>query len=544
MSASSRTRTTIGRDVELDAIQELLAGLDEGPRGLFLLGPPGIGKTKVWAEGVELARSRGLRVLTTRPAGADARVAFAALRDLVGDAAEELLPELPAPQRHALAVALLLEEPGPKAPEPDALSASFVGALRLLGRPQPLLVAVDDAQWLDASSRALLTFALRRLDDDRVGVLATVRVERRVNANDLLLALPSERTERRDLAPLTVAALYELVRERYGLSLARPTLLRLHELSGGNPFFALELARGLSENDQLTVPRELSELLRARLGALSKPTQDVLLAAAALARPTREVLEQVDEGVDAALAEAVAAEIVEEESDVILFTHPLLASVHYEAASPSARRAVHGRLAEVDLDPEEKAHHLALAAAEPSEEVARALDDAASGAEARGAVPAAADLAATAVRLTLPSRRARLHRRRLEAARLAFAAGDRASAERMLNDALAVARPGTERAETLLELGMVLGSEDLRAGLSLLRDAAAEPVRDVRLRASILVRLAPREGTQAPDTSGPSSSPARQWPCLRRRLTGSSSRTRLPRSATSSSCADARFHTP
>lgn len=242
------------------------------------------------------------------------------------------------------------------------------------------------------------------------------------------------------------------------------------------------------------LPRELSELLRARLGALSEPTQDVLLAAAALARPTREVLEQVAEGVDATLAEAVAADIIDVEQTVIRFTHPLLASVHYEAASPSARRAVHGRLAETDLDAEERARHLAFAAAEPSEAIARALDEAVALARERGAVPAAADLAATAVRLTLPSRRARLHHRRLEAARLAFAAGDCASAERMLDDALAVARPGRERAETLLELGMVLGSEDLKAGLSLLRDAAAEPVTDVRLRASILTRLAPREG--------------------------------------------------
>jgi AAA ATPase domain len=131
MSASSRMRTTIGRDVELDAIRALLDALANGPRGLFMLGPPGIGKTQLWSEGVELADGSGVRALTTRPAGADARVAFAALRDLVGDAAEEVLPELPTPQRRALGVALLLEEPGHKGPDSAAVAASFVGALRI-----------------------------------------------------------------------------------------------------------------------------------------------------------------------------------------------------------------------------------------------------------------------------------------------------------------------------------------------------------------------------------------------------------------------------
>ena len=169
------------------------------------------------------------------------------------------------------------------------------------------------------------------------------------------------------MGPLTVAALYELVRERFDRSLSRPTLLRLHELSEGNPFFAIELARGLSENEELTVPRALSELLRARLAATSERTQDVLLAAAALARPTVEVLERVDEGVDAALDEAVSAELLEDEPGIVRFTHPLLASVHYTGASPTARRAVHRRLAEAGLEAEERARHLALAADGPDE---------------------------------------------------------------------------------------------------------------------------------------------------------------------------------
>jgi DNA-binding CsgD family transcriptional regulator len=485
---SERARATVGRDFELDAIREMLAQIEDGAGALFLRGPPGIGKTRVWTEGTELARSRGIRVLTTRPADADARVAFAALRDLIGDAADEVLPELPEPQRRALAVALLLEEPQARRPDPAAVSASFVGALRLLERSQPLLVAVDDAQWLDVSSRTVLAFALRRLEHIRVGLLATVRVEGDVGAQDLLGALPDALTRRVDLAPLTVAALYEIVRDRFGLSLRRSALLRLHELSSGNPFFALELARGLQQDGELTVPRGLSALLRARLAAMSEPTQHLLLAAAALVRPTRAALERISEDLDAELAEAVAAEIIEPEPDVIHFTHPLLASVHYGAATAPARRAVHRKLAEVGLDAEEQARHLALASAGPDEAVARALDDAVRTARGRGALPSAAELADLALALT-PAGEAAVHARALAAADLRRSSGDTGRAEVLLAEAHARATNAHEQAEIRLEQGRLAIDNDLTAARSLLEDALRNVGDDDRLRARVLVEI-------------------------------------------------------
>ena len=479
----------VGRDGELEAIRDLIASLDDGPGGLFLHGAPGIGKSRLWSEGVRRARSLGVRVLVTRPGGSDARVAFAGLRDLVGDAVGDVLPVLPEPQRRALAVALLFEEPGTAPVDSDVVSASFAAALRVLGRGGRLLIAVDDAQWLDASSRAALAFALRRLDEDRVGVLATVRTQRDIDVDDLVLALSPECVRRRDVGPLTVAELYHLVVDRFGLRLGRPILLRLHELSGGSPFFALEIARGLGSDDRLSVPPELSGLLRARLAALSPPTQQVMLVAATLARPTRALLEDVCGEVDAALDEGSAAEIVETNAEVVRFSHPLLASVHYAAASLRSRRAVHCRIAGVGVDVEERARHLALAAAGPDEDVAKVLDEAVRIARGRGALASAAELAEEALTMTPRTDSAR-HARTLAAAALIFSSGDTAGADRLLAAALARVSDDRERVELLAERGRVAHELDQPQAAAILGEALDLVGDDALLRVDVLVRLA------------------------------------------------------
>ena len=236
-------------------------------------------------------------------------------------------------------------------------------------------MAIDDAQWVDATSRAALAFAFRRLDDEPIGLLATVRVEPATDVDDLL-AGPTH-AERRDLGALTIDELNALVRDRTGRSLRRPTLLRLHELSGGNPYFALELVRTMSADEELQVPGELAVLLQRRLSALSPATQRVLLAAAALPAPTRDLLAAVDRHVGEALAEAVAADVIEDGIGDVRFTHPLLGSVCYSAATPSARREIHRRLATAVRDPVERAHHVGLATARPDKVVARDLAEAA-----------------------------------------------------------------------------------------------------------------------------------------------------------------------
>ena len=196
-------------------------------------------------------------------------MAFAGLHDLVGEAATKVLAAFPPPQRHALAVVLLLEEPRAEPGDPAVVAASVLSALRVLRADGSLVVAVDDAQWLDEPSRAALSFALHRINgDERVGLLATSRT----NGDAVALlagALSREAVERVDVGPLSVAALHRTIVDRFGVTLRRPTLMRLHEMSGGNPLFALEIVRGLGDDAELAVPRDLTALLRARLAVLS-----------------------------------------------------------------------------------------------------------------------------------------------------------------------------------------------------------------------------------------------------------------------------------
>ena len=478
----------IGRSHELAAVDDLLAQIERGPSALVFEGQPGIGKTRLWQEGVERARERGFRILLARPGGSEVQFAFAGLADLLSHTLDDVLLALTPPQRRSLEAALLLDEPtGPS--DDYAVAAAFLNSLRILANGDPVLVAIDDAQWLDASSLVALVFALRRLEEERIGMLATVRVEPGATVAGFPLGPKGELSERRELAPLTLAALYELVRERCELSLARPTLIRLHELSGGNPFFAIELARGLSENDELTVPGELSELLHKRLSSLSEPTQEVLLATAALSRSTREALSQVDADVSGAVAEASAADIVTEERGVIRFTHPLLASVHYSRATPAERRAVHARLAQTNLDPEERVHHRALAAEGPDEDTALALDDAVRLASARGGLASAVVLAELALTLTPPGSTG-AHGRVLTAADLRFSIGDRAHAESLLATALERAADDHERAELHLKQAILAYERDQTASRKLFLLALEHAGNDARLRVDALGWLA------------------------------------------------------
>ena len=489
------TDPIIGREDELDSVRVFFSSARGGPAALLLEGDAGIGKTTLWAAGMAAAGAEpNRRILRARPAEAETAMSFAGLADLLVDVLDAALAELPAPQRHALEVALLLEPGGPRAPDHRAVGAGFLGAVRALACDGPLLVAIDDVQWLDPPSAAAVAFALRRLTDERVDFLLAQRL-----APEAPLALGLDRPPaelellRVRVEALSFAALQRLLRSRLGASFPRPALRRIHETSGGNPFFALELGRalgqaeGLEPGEPLPVPDELRLLVRRRLAGLPAATADALLAAALMVQPTLARLEAaLGAQPGSALEPAVDAHVVRLDGERLRFTHPLLASGLVEGVDLQTRRALHRRLAEIAADPEERARHLALGAEGPDESIAATLADTAVLAAARGAPQAAADLAERAARLTPPGLEEERAGRMADAGWHTWQAGDAPRARALLEEALAECPSGAVRARALDKLvRLEVQTGDRRAVPALYRAALAEAGQDLQLRADL-----------------------------------------------------------
>ena len=457
-------------------------------------GEAGAGKTTLWLAGVEEARERGYRVLETRPAEAEAGLPFAGLGDLVESTLDEVLDELPEPQADALRVALLLAPPGQAPPDERAVAVAVLGVLRELARTGRVLVAVDDVQWLDSPSAKVVSFAWRRLREEPVGILLAHRLGTDAPAG----LVDDDRFSSLAVGPLALGAVHRLLHSRLGLVLPRPALRRVHEVSGGNPFFGLELGRALQAHDAelspgepLPVPDRLQELVRSRLEALPPESRDVLAAAAALSQPTLDLLAAaVSDGADA-LRPGLEAQVVELDGDRVRFTHPLLASAAYQSLDAIGRRELHRRLAEVVPDVDERARHLALSTDAPDSDVARALEEAAEHARARGATASAAELCEQACRLTPLDEPDAAHRRTVAAARYRFVAGDTARARALLEEALPSTRGGDGLAEALVLLGRLHRYEgDQPQAAELLRRALAETSASDRVRAQAAQGLA------------------------------------------------------
>lgn len=479
----------VGREEELVSIAEFLDEPPDGPAALVLEGESGVGKSTLWQAAVDNARRQGLRVLAAHPAEAERSLAHAALGDLLEDVLDQALPALAAPRRHALEVAMVRdEEPGDPVDQ-RAVGVAVRDVLQLLGDREPTLVAVDDAQWLDSPSSAALAFALRRLAASRVLVLLARRVADGADRSQLEHALGPDRVRRLPVGALSVGALHQLLRDRLGKAFARQTLLRIHELSGGNAFFALELGRvvdvGADLLGPLPVPDTLDELLRARISGLPASTLDALALVSALGSAAESLLADAGLAVDV-LEPAVKAQVIERGDGTIRFTHPLMASLLYRDLGEK-RRSVHARIARVADDPLVSARHLALSTDAPAAGPAAMVDRAVRSAVDRGAPAVAAELAEHALRLTPVEAHDDRARRALAAARAHQAAGEWTRARTIASELLAETAAAPRRVEALILLAELEGVE---RGAELLEEALREAAARPELQSVIHCRLA------------------------------------------------------
>ena len=470
MTVAVTTVGAVGRDAEVASLDSLLAVV---PAALELLGQPGIGKTTLVRHAVEHARRSGFFVLFCCPSAVESELAYAALGDLLRDIPREIVESLPVPQRRAFQAVLAVDPDAyVVAGGEQALGVGFLNALAAIGRSQPVFLVVDDVHWVDRPSAAALEFALRRLRDEAVALLLCGRQDP-VWVRRVLAAVEHERI---DLGPLSLGATHRIVHDRLGTSLPWPMLRHLHDVSGGNPFFALELARVYStvasstQLDELPLPKSLQEVAEARIGALDSTTIDALLVAAAAASPTLSLVRTVGgEEALAALDTAAGAGVLETVGERVEFTHPLLATAVLSNADPRVRQSVHRRLADVVTNPEERARHLAACTSPPDEEVAAALEVAAAAVGARGAPDQGAQLAELSARFTPAHDANPSRRRRLSASDFHVRAGSWVRGAELLRELESELEAGPERAEVLLRL-----STDLEADVARWEQALVE----------------------------------------------------------------------
>jgi DNA-binding CsgD family transcriptional regulator len=392
----------LGREAQRAAIDELLEGARRRTSGVLVLsGEAGSGKTTLLA----YARSTagGLRVLTAEGIQAESNLAFSGLADLVYPVLSKL-GRIPEVQAASLGAALAL---GP--PAPGDRFTTYMAALNLIAaaaEEQPLLIVVDDAQWLDPASAEALFFAARRLGAEGVAMLIAIRSESELPADPTGLDI-------HDLAPLSSRDSLALL-ERHPRPIAREVAEAICSASIGNPLALVEVPSLLSEaqlNGYEPLPNPLPvgpRLMRAfqpRLANLPLPTRSVLLLAAASGATSMATLSRAAATMGIAANRAIAAAEeggLIEVSGSLRFRHPLIRSAVYESASPALRRQAHAAIASAlpDTDAGERVMHRAAAALGPDEAVALELEQLGQQEHARRGYLSASEISARAAALS------------------------------------------------------------------------------------------------------------------------------------------------
>jgi DNA-binding CsgD family transcriptional regulator len=487
-------RVPVGRQAECDAIAGFLAAATAAPALLTITGEAGLGKTTLCRHAVDRARQAGFVVLECRPTQSEAQYGYVGLTDLIGYVDDATLDALPTPQRDALAVATLRSAPHADPPDERAIATATSTLLQRLSETAPLLVVVDDVGWLDGPSHAALEFALRRVRESRLALLTCER-SGEPHRDGLAVALEQTASSQElSLGGLDASALFRVIKDELGLSLARPVVSRIAEVCAGNPLLALEVARQFAHDGgaapaDVRMPSSIRQPHADRLGRLSARAREALLAVASMARPSATVID--DLGLGRGLREAEEAGIVRVDTSRIDFAHPLVASTTLELASVADRRAMHGRLGQVASETETRARHLALAAAAPDEGLAEALDEAVESAVARAALADASEFARLALDRTEEPASPIGWQRRVRLAELVYATGATAEAAELLSRLAEACPPGPVRARgSLLMLEIAFQTSSAERAREFARAALADADGDAALKAKALLCLA------------------------------------------------------
>ena len=298
-----------GRHAELTRILEYVGEASPELRCAVIRGDAGIGKTSVWRAVIDELGARSHRVLVARPGEDELQGSLVGLGDLFADVATD--PALLAPDT-----------------DPFDRGRAVLRLLRELTADGPVALAIDDVQWLDPLSTRALRYALRRVADEPVAVVATQRTG---VADDGAGLLPPEHTLEIPLDGLDEAAIRELVAPVL-TTVPRPKLSWICEMSAGNPMYALELARNPSSDRMSTAAsRSLRSAISTRLADV--PAGDPPARAdrrrprrgePGAARTTRPWLTDATRS----LADAVERHLLTlDASMVVRCAHPLLGSV-------------------------------------------------------------------------------------------------------------------------------------------------------------------------------------------------------------------------
>jgi DNA-binding CsgD family transcriptional regulator len=432
----------LGRGAEQSRIDALLAEARGGISGsLAIRGAPGIGKTAL----LRYAIGRGADMTVLRASGVESEsdLPFSGLSDVLRPAMG-LLDQIPRRQADALAGALAIGPPA--AQDRLTILAATHRLLAASAEQRPILVAVDDAHWLDVSSRDALLFAGRRLQADRAALIFTARDGEPVEFNaphvpDLVLE------------GIDQQACDGLLAGSGAMELSPAVARTILRATAGNPLAIMEAASLLSQaqlagherfDEPLPLGTQMQRSFARRVGLLPTMTRAALVVVAA---SQSRAIDEVRRACEMLRIEPAALELAERERLIekdgvrVQFAHPLMRSAAYHAAPPPERRAAHRALASVlagETYASERAWQLAAAADGVDEEVARALDEAGRQARERTGHASASRAFERAARLTPePEQRAR---RFLEAGSDAHFAGESARALRLLGEALPHAR--------------------------------------------------------------------------------------------------------